>query len=192
MANSASLSAVSQPPRSAIRALVSLLVMLHVGAVFLGPWATPPQTSELAMTFARVAQPYLDALWLSNGYRFFAPEPGPSHLVRYELSMDDGSTQQGFLPDRAHHQPRLLYHRYFMLTEFINTLENPAIPRERAEAYAKSYAAHLIEAHHARSAKLFLVRHYIPRMYEVRQGMSLTNKALYEERLLGEFEREGS
>lgn len=183
---------VTRMPSAKVRAVVSLLVILHVGAVFLGPFSTPPQTSDLAMSWARACQPYLDALSLSNGYRFFAPEPGPSHLVRYELTLADGSTREGTFPDRNEHKPRLLYHRYFMLSEFLNTLSNPGIPRDRAEAYAKSYAQHLAEANDATSVKLYIRRHYVPRMYEVRQGMPLTNKALYEDRLIGEFEPEKS
>ena len=37
-----------------------------------------------------VFRPYLEAAYLDHGYAFFAPDPGPSHLVRYELEFDDG------------------------------------------------------------------------------------------------------
>jgi hypothetical protein len=182
--------ATPSPPRPAIRAIVSVLVLLHVLAVFLGPFATPP-TSELAMRWARAWQPYIDILSLSNGYRFFAPEPGPSHLVRYELTMPDGSKQEGFFPNRDEHKPRLLYHRYFMMSEFVNTLSNPDM-KDRAQAYARGYAEHLAYANDAKSVKLFLKRHYVPRVHEVQGGMRLDNKRLYEEQLLGEFERDKS
>ena len=76
-------------------------------------------------------------LGLANGYRFFAPEPGPSHLIRYEVTLPDGTRKEGFFPDRAHHQPRLLYHRYFMLSEFVNTLDNPEDRPTRLNAYAQ-------------------------------------------------------
>jgi hypothetical protein len=175
-----------------IRVVVSVLVIVHVVAVFLGPFAMPPQTSELAATLAGVYRPYVDALALANGYRFFAPEPGPSHLVRYELTFDDGTTRAGTFPDRDVHRPRLLYHRYFMMSEFLNTLSNPDAPRDRVDAYVASYARHLLAAEGARSVKLFLVRHWVPRMEEVRAGRRLTDKVLYEERSLGTFERDAS
>ena len=177
----------AQQPTPATRAILSVLIILHVGAVFIGPWAMPPQNSELAASFVRLCQPYLDALGLANGYRFFAPEPGPSHLVRYEVTLRDGSQKQGVFPDRQQHRPRLLYHRYFMLSEFVNTLENPNAPRDRAELYAKSYAEHLAHVYDAPLVNLYLRRHFVPRMSEVRQGMRLTDKALYEEHLLGTF-----
>ena len=177
-------------PRPGVRAVVSLLIAFHVCAVFVGPWAMPPQSSELAANVAVLFQPYLEGLCLANGYRFFAPEPGPSHLLRYEITLDDGSLKEGVFPDQRHHHPRLLYHRYFMLSEFINTLENPNIPRDRAEAYAQAYAQHLADHHQAKEVKLYLRRHYVPRMSEVRQGMRLSDKSLYEEHPLVTYQRD--
>jgi hypothetical protein len=86
----------------------------------------------------------------------------------------------------------LLYHRYFMMSEFLNTLSDPNAPSDRRDAYAKSYADHLLHETNAKSVKLFLVRHWIPRMDEVRAGRTLTDKILYEERPLGTFERGAS
>jgi hypothetical protein len=190
MADSSSTPEVARPPRPAVRVVVSLLVSIHIVAVFLGPFAMPPQTSELAATIANVYRPYVDALSLANGYRFFAPEPGPSHLVRYELTFDDGSTRDGVFPNLDEHKPRLLYHRYFMMSELLNTLSNPDDPGERRARYVKSFAQHLLDAHGAKSVKLSLVRHWVPRMDEVRAGRRLVDKILYEQRPLGTFERE--
>lgn len=176
-------------PRPAVRAVVSVLVALHVLAVFVGPWAMPP-SSELAGSFRSALAPYLDILSLGNGYRFFAPEPGPSHLIRYEVTLKDGSLKTGVFPDRNEHRPRLLYHRYFMLTEFLNGLESPGVPRNRSEAYARSYAQHLVDEYQADSVRLYMRRHYVPRMEEVRRGMKLTDPALYQERLLVEYTRD--
>ena len=175
-------------PRPAVRVIVSALVIFHVLAVFVGPWAMQP-SSELATTFGRTLQPYLDALFLANGYRFFAPEPGPSHLVRYEATLADGRLVTGEFPDRRHHFPRLLYHRHFMLSEFANTLSGPQAARERAELVARGYAAHLANALDARTVRLYLRRHYVPRVDEVRRGMLLSDKSLYEERPLSEYTR---
>ncbi len=188
MATASQTTVTTPPPRPAVRVVVSLLVLLHVAAVFTGPWAMP-QTSQLAAGVGGILQPYIDVLSLGNGYRFFAPEPGPSHLVRYELTLDDGTLEEGYFPNRREHWPRLLYHRYFMLSEFANTLESgPA--RERAEAYVQGYAKHLSDVHQARTVKLFLRRHYVPRPDEVRQGRKLTDKLLYEERPLVTYQRD--
>jgi len=190
MATASPAAASPGQPRPAVRAVVSALVILHVAAVFIGPWAMPPQNSQLSTAVAEVFKPYLDVLSLGNGYRFFAPEPGPSHLVRYEVTLDDGTLREGVFPDRAVHWPRLLYHRYFMLSEFVNTLAGADFENPRATAYAQGYARHLAEQYHARSVKLFLRRHYVPRPIEVQRGMRLTDKALYEERPLYTYQRD--
>jgi hypothetical protein len=183
----------AQPPSRGVRLVVSAIVAVHVAAVFIGPFAMPPQTSELAGSIAGVFKPYVEILGLANGYRFFAPEPGPSHLIRYEIVAADGTRHEGLFPDRARHQPRLLYHRYFMLTEFVNTL-GPPEPMEKPsayfQAYAKAYAEHLADEYDARSVKLYLVRHYVPRMKEVREGRKLSEKVLYRERPLWSFTKE--
>ena len=179
-------------PSARVRATVSVLVALHVFAVFVGPWAMPPQNSELSARCADLLRPYVEGISLANGYRFFAPQPGPSHLVRYEITMPDGSQSEGVFPDRNVHWPRLLYHRYFMLSEFINSLETPEKPNERAEAVAQSFAKHLAEAHGASEVKLYLVRHFVPRMSEVQQGMRLNDKQLYEIQPLGTYKRDES
>ena len=90
------------------------------------------------------------------------------------------------------HKPRLLYHRYFMMSEFLNTLGDPDAPNERLTRYANSYAQHLLDATDAKSVKLFLVRHWVPTMDEVRGGRKLTDKVLYLEKPLGTFTKDAS
>jgi hypothetical protein len=173
-----------QQPRAAVRIVVSALVGFHVLAVFIGPFAMPPGTSQLASSCAWLFQPYVESLCLANGYRFFAPEPGPSHLVRYEITLPDGTQKDGAFPDRQQHLPRLLYHRYFMLSEFVNTIDSADAPDGPGRVYAKAYAQHLADEYQAQTVKLYLRRHYVPRMTEVHQGLRLSDKALYEERPL--------
>ncbi len=54
--------------------------------------------------------------------------PPPSHLVRYKLEMPDGSMQNGVFPDLKTEQPRLFYHRHFMLTEKLMQFFDPEQP----------------------------------------------------------------
>ena len=164
---------------------------MHVLAVFVGPWAMPPQGSELARSMAGVMEPYIQTMFLNNGYRFFAPEPGPGHLVRYELVTRDDRTIAGFFPDRATNWPRLLYHRHFMLSEFLNALhqvEGNETANEVATAYGESYVNHLRDEYDAKSVKLYLQQHSLPSMADVRGGKKLSDPSLYEEKLLVEYE----
>jgi hypothetical protein len=179
-----------EQPRPAVRAVVSVLVAFHVLAVFIGPFAMPPASSELASKIALVFRPYVEPLCLANGYRFFAPEPGPSHLVRYEITLPDGTREVGSFPDRNKNKPRLLYHRYFMMSEFINTVDDAQNPSPLGKAFAKGYAEHLADAFQAQTVKLYLRLHYVPRMSEARQGMRLDDKVLFDERPLYSYSKE--
>lgn len=108
-----------------VRALVSLLLLLHLAAVILPPMSM--EGSPLMSRGWRWMQPYIEAAYLNHGYHFFAPQPGPSHLIRYELELPDGSRKEGTFPSRDDNWPRLLYHRHFMLTEFLNVLHENAL-----------------------------------------------------------------
>jgi hypothetical protein len=105
---------------------ISVLVTLHVAAVAAPPLAFICRSrggeSPIAGPLARFVQPYCQALYLDHGYAFFAPDPGPNHLVDYKVEFNDGrSPVTGRFPNLREERPRLLYHRYFMLSEALNT-----------------------------------------------------------------------
>ena len=137
-------------------------------------------------------RPYLDAFYLNHGYHFFAPEPGPSHLIRYEMILADGAKKTGFFPNKAEHCPRLLYHRHFMLSEHLSQFAEPGSPPELLQAFSRSYAQHLLAQEPAREVKLILVRHLLADPERVLAGLKLTDKSLYLERPLGTFRADGS
>ena len=198
-----------------LRIVLSLVLAFHVTAVFFGPFAMGPQRSALATALEPMLGGYTQAASLDNGYQFFAPEPGPSHLVLYELTYADGRTEEGKFPNLEEHFPRLLYHRYFMLSEFLNTLDSqvvevpddelaelgvegippPSSPydlalRRRRDALIHNYARQLLIYHDAQSVKLILQRHLIPLQQDVLNGRPLDDPSLYQERELGVFDRE--
>ena len=103
------------------RICVSLLITFHICAVIIAPLGIVEPRSQLFDSLRTSLQPYLHAMFLDHGYRFFAPEPGPGHIVRYEITDENGNTQTGQFPDRERIWPRLLYHRWFMLSETMNS-----------------------------------------------------------------------
>jgi hypothetical protein len=186
--------------------VASVLLTLHLTAVFAAPWANPPPSSELARLVAAGFYPYLRFMSLDNGYRFFAPDPGPSHLVRYEIELEDGAVHTGRFPELAAHRPRLLYHRYLMIAEILEALtspnfeippQGPLLPehqafiferRRRAELLQQSIARQLAREHPgARRIRLYVVTHALPSPMDVENGMRLDDPALYRERLVGDF-----
>jgi hypothetical protein len=105
------------------KSLISALLMVHLLAIFSAPFAGPPAPSIFANELARFFRPYLQAGYLFHGYRFFAPNPGASHLIEYEAILENGEITTGTFPDLKEHWPRLYYHRHFMISETLNSLE---------------------------------------------------------------------
>ena len=143
--------------------------------------------SDLAVSTWRIFQPYLQLGYLNHGYHFFAPEPGPSHLIRYELTLADGSTKTGYFPNSKEHQPRLLYHRHFMLSEHLAGMMESGAPSPLVNRYIQSYGEHLLDEYQAEKVKLTMIRHHLADPEDVLKGMKLTDASLYAQRELGTF-----
>jgi hypothetical protein len=116
------------------RRIVTVLLLLHLTAIISAPMAGPPPASNLSRRVESLFLPYLRAGFLGHGYRFFAPNPGPSHLVRYEVTLPDGGIENHRFPDPQEQWPRLYYHRHFMVAEQVNQLvQMPATEEFAAE-----------------------------------------------------------
>jgi len=115
-------------------ALISALIAAHIAAITSTPFAFACNrgASPIAEAFRSFFLPYTSALYLAHGYAFFAPDPGPNHLVDYTLEYSDGrAAKSGRFPDLKTERPRLLYHRYFMLSEALhNRFTLPQFDRE--------------------------------------------------------------
>ncbi|MCA9166323.1 MAG: hypothetical protein KDB23_01585 [Planctomycetales bacterium] len=193
------------------RKLVSALLLWHLLAVLSAPWHAPPPASYLSEQVNKIFAPYQAATFLDHGYRFFAPDPGPSHLVRYELTRDDGTLVQGQLPDPAANRPRLLYHRFFMITETMYNIwmrieeppaeaqltaaqrqaidESNAATRDLLHQVADGIAQQIMRYETTSRVRLQLVEHLIPLPEQVRAGRPLDDPELYRVLAdLGEFE----
>ncbi|WP_250928689.1 hypothetical protein [Aporhodopirellula aestuarii] len=102
---------------------------------------------------------YGQFLYLDRGYAFFAPDPGPSHLMRVEMSRpatgDEGeqspglaepNTETRLYPDLNDQWPRLRYHRHFMLAEFLHDSYQPKLPAEAASLVGSDLAIEELQA----------------------------------------------
>lgn len=86
-----------------------------------GPFGSSPSAS----TFYAPMRGYSQFAYLDHGYAFFAPDPGPSHLFQAAITRRDGKRVEEKFPDLTKQWPRLLYHRHFMLAEFLNDIHHP-------------------------------------------------------------------
>jgi hypothetical protein len=160
---------------------VSLFLVGHFSAIIIAAASVSP-SSDLAQSAWKLFQPYLEALYLNHGYRYFAPEPSQSTLLAFVAERADGSIVRGRIPDRAI-QPRLLYHRHFMLTERM-----PTEPPELVERWYASYAQHLGHRYGAKQVSLTRVTHFLPTLEMVREGVRLDDPRSYEEQPIKVFQ----
>lgn len=188
------------------RAAASVPIAVYLAAVILPPLAGPPPASELANRLLQPLRPLVGALYLGHGYRFFAPDPGPGHSLRYTVERADGSRLSGTIPDREADRPRLLYHRRFMIPEKLAPLvppsDAPANVRRDARAewlpLVKGVAGQLLERHDGVRVEVAIVEHYLPTPEELiaareRGGQAATAEAMADiVTPLGTFARAGS
>lgn len=185
------------------RALASIGIVLQLLAVLAEPlrffsFGTTRGSSPAADPVRVALAPYVEFAFLNHGYFFFAPEPGPSHLIQADLHFLDGSTRQVRYPDKAAQRPRLLYHRHFMLSEFLNQLHAPPVDpqlvktlpgpeaqawtanRLRYEMVRDSMQRHLVTRFGAQSVAIQRVRHILPGSDAVlEQRLPLNDPSLY-------------
>jgi hypothetical protein len=211
----------TEPPRlgKVLRVGISLAVVLHLLAVFAEPYRFFSQSSvkpgsEEALWLRRSLAPYVEFMYLSHGYSFFAPNPGPSHLLLATFGTPSANgdyhpylttSTQRVMPDRQHDRPRLLYHRYFMLAEFYHNLFapkaladleqlEPALRtrwEEDLRLYQKLQASiegNLLRTKPEQKLQLRRIEHALPSEYQVLgEGWKLTDPRLYLELPEGEL-----
>jgi hypothetical protein len=153
-----------------VRGVLSILLMLHLTAVFVAPAVAPPTPrSDFFGALHDFFTPYLNLAYINHGYGFFSPDPGSSFIIRYHIERKDGEVLEGVMPDLEKNWPRLLYHRYFMLTSQSSLL--PGLPQ--------AYVRHLQKVHDARFVRLQYVEHRPPTARQVRNGMRLDDPSTY-------------
>jgi hypothetical protein len=91
-------------PRLWRRLAVTVLVLLHFGGIVVASATSPTTNGSQAWVptqlWAHVYRPYLYAMYLTNAYHFYAPDPGSAPLVWYRVEYDDGSYRWLKFPDR--------------------------------------------------------------------------------------------
>ncbi|MGE3408771.1 MAG: hypothetical protein AB7I37_18275 [Pirellulales bacterium] len=167
-----------------LKLLVSLWLIYHLAGLVIAPASVRP-SSDLVRSCWLAVGPYLQFLYLNHGFHFFAPDPGPATIVRYVVDRPDGTQVQGQIPDKRTMRPRLLYHRHFMLTEFLGNSDSmdPAL----RQLHTRALARQICQSHGGQSVSLSKVVHQLPDMEWRKAGLSLEDPQLYVEEPLGQF-----
>jgi hypothetical protein len=167
-----------------LRWAVNAWLVFHLAAIIIAPAAVGP-SSDLIQSAWDIFKPYIQTLYLNHGYHFFAPEPEESTLVSYEAERPDGVVIRGRIPDRAT-APRLLYHRYFMLTEHMKNASEDV-----QDLCHRSYAEQIARENGASLVRLTRQTHLLPSMQRIREGGMLSDPESYEDHPLGDFPCDG-
>jgi hypothetical protein len=166
-----------------IKILASCLIAGHLVAIFSAPASVAPSSPLIQSVWSKCS-PYLYATNLNHGYHFFAPEPGASSLLEYSGKTSTGETKYGVLPDKQKMRPRLLYHRYFMLTEYLGGFAPEDPVRKKVIA---NFAQQLLRTENLQQVELRLVRHRPSSRQEILIGDELDTAETYERESLGTF-----
>ncbi|MCA9052998.1 MAG: hypothetical protein KDA75_04130 [Planctomycetaceae bacterium] len=167
------------------KAVLSLWIVYHLAGIVIAPASVPP-SSDIVRNSWRLVGPYLQFLYLNHGFHFFAPDPGPSTIVRYVADLPDGTSVVGQIPDKQAMRPRLLYHRHFMLTEFLAASDD--MDPNLQPLHVRALARQVARQHGADAVTLSRVSHMLPAMEWCRSGLSLEDAQLYEEQPIGRFQ----
>ena len=170
--------------RATGKLIVSAVLLFHLAALVGPPLSLQSQgplgSSPSVATLMQSVRWYCQFFYLDRGYAFFAPDPGPSHLIQAATTQPDGSRVEQMYPDRQLHWPRLLYHRHFMLAEFLTEIHQPPDPprelvevdreaaddwmrsRARYEHVRRSMIEHLESRSDGRPVAIRRIEHLIP------------------------------
>lgn len=72
-------------PRVARRIVVSLLIVFHFGGILSAVLSATPGSWIASVAYVYVYRSYLEFMYLTNAYHYYAPEPGPAYLLWFRI-----------------------------------------------------------------------------------------------------------
>jgi len=119
-------------PRIGRRIAFSMLIVFHFGGIGCAVMNVDPSPWVTRYMWAHLYQYYLNFIYMTNAYHFYAPEPGPGIMIWFDVHYDDGTQKWVKLPVRDNHHWLLNYQRRLSLPEQINQTINTGLPENQA------------------------------------------------------------
>ncbi len=159
------------------RVAVTMTLLVHATAVWTGAWSGDP-SSTLEHEAADLFHPYFGMVDQGYTYRYFAPEPPPTPIVKAVVNYPGGRTETVRLPNRTT-RPRMLYQRELALANHL--VADVEAGRQTGDPgkslWARSFARHLGKTHPGATSVTLLVEiHLIPDPNLVRRELAETGK----------------
>lgn len=190
-------------PLARVRWIASGLVTVHLIAIVLTvvSFSTPSfPAPRLAVAASQPTQPYLQATFLNNAYRFFAPNPGTPSILWFRVQYEDRSIRWIEAPASAGPLTYEAYQRRLNFTIMIGQqlAPDPAHEGKRrmtptGEAALASCARHIarMETREVKSVGIYILHHAIITPEQVRTGWTPTDVRTYHATFVGAYSPTG-
>lgn len=146
-------------PSPWVKRAVSVAIVLHFFAILATVVGSgthlfpPPMIGEMVRLWKPI-NVYLHCTFLTNPYRFYAPDPGPTNVMWFRLRYADGAVRWVELARRSEWAMRIPYQRHMSLTMLLNglTFPDPNEPQkvvvlEEGQVCAGSYVRHVARSY---------------------------------------------
>src|SRR5262245_9785766 len=192
-------------PGAKARWLVTILVIAHflaIGAAVTSYSAPNFPAPVLSVMASEPLQPYLQATFLNNAYRFFAPNPGTPTVMWFRIQREDRSVRWDELPGTAEgslvresYQKRL--NLSLLLSQHLSP--DPQTGKLRfspmGEICLASVIRHLAHEHGddkpVKSIGVYVVQHAVITPQQVRDGWKTDDLRLYKPVFAGAYTTAG-
>lgn len=190
-------------PPPIIRLLVSVLVVGHFFGILVAvtSYSSPNfPAPQLAVQASERLQPYLQATFLNNAYRFFAPNPGTPAVFWFRMQFDDRSVRWVELPGHPNAVIRAPYQRRLNLSVQLAQYLSPKPSSEGKQCLAplgeillQSCVRHVAASQSlgVRNIGVYCVLHRILVPEEVRAGWPPTDLRTYQPLFVGAYNSRG-
>lgn len=204
-------------PNPVVKWIVTALVLFHFTALFTvvtaagAPNFPPPPLAVKANLPMRM---YVHPIFLSNPYRFYAPNPGPTNVfwfrLKHEYKDDKGDNVVQWrwveMPRRSDYTGRMPYQRHLSVTMLFDNLADLIAPEQRAlseegkivlSSYARRaariYPLKLNDGTEApvKAVQFYNVYHGVLEPDQIRNNWDSYDLRLYGPYFYGEFDPEG-
>jgi hypothetical protein len=200
-------------PAPWVKRVVSLGIAFHFFAILatVVGLGTPPFPPPVLAEMVRLSYPvntYLHCTFLTNPYRFYAPNPGPTNIMWFRLHYADGYVKWVELARRDEWAMRIPFQRHMSLTMLLSGLTEPdpndprkIIIYEEGQVCIASYVRHVARFHARTSADgavvpvnwvtVYNVYHEILQPLQIRMNVEQDDLRMYDQTYLGVYRSDG-
>jgi hypothetical protein len=187
-------------PPPAVRFVVSALVIVHffaIGSAVLSYSSVNFPAPPLAVLANKPMQPYLQATFLNNAYRFFAPNPGTPTVFWFRVQYENRSVRWSEVPGepnpwlRGAYQRRL-NHAIMLGQHLVPHRDGKRSLSPMGRICLESWVRHVARSQSdVKSVGVYVVHHAVISPEQVRNGWTPTDVRTYHPTFVGAFNAKG-